>query len=55
MITLNPFKMRKILKEIYNYSERYYKKKLPIGTIGKRYICEIIDKKKFNKGGKDES
>lgn len=46
---------RKKLKLIYEYCERYYDKKVidrnfkGLGRIGLRYICEIINKKKFNK------
>lgn len=46
---------RKKLKLIYEYCEQYYDKKVidrnfkGLGQIGLRYICEIINKKKFNK------
>jgi len=46
---------RKKLKEIYEYCERYYDRKINdknfkgLGQIGLRYICEIIDKKRFDK------
>lgn len=46
---------RKKLKLIYEYCERYYDKKIldwkfkGLGQVGLRYICEIINKKKFDK------
>ena len=49
------FTKNKKLKEIYDYCEKYYDKKKTdsnfkgLGTIGLRYICEVCDKKRFNK------
>lgn len=46
---------RKKLKMIYEYCERYYDRKIHdknfkgLGRIGLMYICEIINKKKFDK------